>query len=165
MTQDKYVFISYRRPNAAKAYELERRLMEQGVRVWIDKHGIEIGHEYSRKIQTAIQGASAFVLLWSEEAAEPTSYVHKEIALALAEYQQRPFSINVIVLPDAPSLPAILSQFHFEIVLRSSNSLKRSPSQKMPKLHERGILSEIFSPFALKIPLIPAPKLHDSKPE
>src|SRR5215203_3186394 len=68
--------------------------------------------------------------------------------------------------PSAVKITSVVSfsQFHFEIVLRSSSSLKRSPSQNTPKLHERGILSEIFSPLALKIPLIPAPKLHDSKP-
>src|SRR6266496_1202583 len=48
-------------------------------------------------------------------------------------------------------------QCHLEMVLRSSNSPRTSPSQNTPKLHERGVVSEIFSPLALNKPVTPAP--------
>src|ERR1700752_1733201 len=48
--------------------------------------------------------------------------------------------------------------FHFEITLRSSSSLSTSPSHQIPNLHDRGVWSEIFSPFAFQRPLSPAPR-------
>ena len=56
------------------------------------------------------------------------------------------------------------AQFHLKIVLRSSNSLSVSPSQKTPKLQERGSRSDIFSPLALNNPVMPAPLTQHSKP-
>src|SRR5262245_30748283 len=56
------------------------------------------------------------------------------------------------------------AQFHLKIMLRSSNSLSVSPSQKTPKLHERGSRSDIFSPLALNNPAMPAPLTQHSKP-
>src|SRR6185503_13929383 len=57
------------------------------------------------------------------------------------------------------SVPVV--QFHFEIVLRSSNSRSKSPSHQTPKLQDLGDASEIFSPFELNSPVRPAPLTHD----
>src|SRR5690348_8964534 len=72
-------------------------------------------------------------------------------------FDAQPSAVSIMV--SAPS-----AQFHLKIVLRSSNSLSVSPSQKTPKLQERGSWSDIFSPLALNNPVTPAPLTQHSKP-
>src|SRR5690348_8371116 len=81
-------------------------------------------------------------------------------------------SAGVAFVPLFDAQPVALSsvvsasffQSHFVIVVLSRISRSRSPSHHTAKLHERGFLSDTFSPLTFHNPDSPLPDAHDSQP-
>ncbi len=57
---------------------------------------------------------------------------------------------------------ALVFQSHLVMRLLSRISRSRSPSHQTPKLHERGLRSEIISPLTFHNPTSPWPEAQDS---
>lgn len=61
---DGYAFVSYAHADAELVYPIITRLHDEGFRIWYDE-GIEPGEEWAKRLDSAIQGCSAFVLFVS----------------------------------------------------------------------------------------------------
>jgi hypothetical protein len=72
------VFISYARPDAAKAKAIATALERASFDVWFDER-ISSGSEYSRDIENALKGAAAVVVMWSRHSVE-SAWVRDEAA-------------------------------------------------------------------------------------
>lgn len=76
------IFISHSRKNKAFADKLARDLEGVG-NIWIDRQKKKPGQEIGTDIREAIEGADAFILVWSRQA-KKDERVQQEIDLALA---------------------------------------------------------------------------------
>ena len=86
--QPPFVFLSYAHSDKEFATRLKIDLGEQGIIVWIDKEGIEVGtREWEETIRNAIRDARA-VLIVASPAARRSPYIKAE--LRLADMYQRP---------------------------------------------------------------------------
>ena len=61
-----HVFMSYSRRDTAVVDSIVERLEKAGLKVWIDREGIEAGRQWRAQIVEAIDTAEAFVLSVSE---------------------------------------------------------------------------------------------------
>lgn len=76
-----HIFISYSRTNKDFAIELVNALKKSGHAVWIDQSDIIAGEDWSEKINEAIRGAKAFVIIVSR-ASLASTHVRGEINVA-----------------------------------------------------------------------------------
>ena len=97
-----HVFLSHSRKDLGRSgamKEIEYELIRFGRYLpWVDHHGIEVGEPLFETIERAIEGCFAFVLMWSENAAQSAS-VSREIEIA--ERYGKPFIICLIEQPRA----------------------------------------------------------------
>lgn len=78
-----YAFISYFREDKGTIDKFVKRLERVGVSCWIDRRGLEIGHEWKGMIRHKIFDAGAFVLFLSKQyARKPQSFLHEELKIA-----------------------------------------------------------------------------------
>lgn len=83
-----YVFISYLRSEHELIEPFLSALDREGIEVWIDREGLELGHDWKERIARAINKADAFVLFASRDlATRSDSFVHQELAIA-SEYAE-----------------------------------------------------------------------------
>ncbi|HET7035348.1 MAG TPA: TIR domain-containing protein [Thermomicrobiaceae bacterium] len=80
-TTDPYLFVSYASADQARVDRVVEQLEAAGVRLWIDREGIQGGSSYAEVIGTAVKGAAA-LLLFCSPASLASRNVHQEIALA-----------------------------------------------------------------------------------
>ena len=92
-----YVFISYFREDTALVKRLKAQLDAFQVNYWIDEEGMEPGEEWERKIRRKIEDAGIFLLCLSKSYNRKTSYVHKEIDMAVAHAAKLDSSVTWIV--------------------------------------------------------------------
>lgn len=76
------VFISYKREDSEKAFELVDLLKSWGIKPWIDKNGIYSSSDFKEVIEQAIESTRA-VLFLSSELSNKSEYVKKEIRYAI----------------------------------------------------------------------------------
>ena len=60
------VFVSYSRKDTKIVDEFVNRLESEGVRVWIDRDGVESGDAFKRVIVNAIKESALFMFFSSE---------------------------------------------------------------------------------------------------
>ena len=89
-----HVFMSYSRRDTAVVDSIVERLEKAGLKVWIDREGIEAGRQWRAQIVEAIDTAEAFVLNVSENSIASVN-VLKE--LNLAEDAPDPFVLPVVL--------------------------------------------------------------------
>jgi SAM-dependent methyltransferase len=77
-----HVFISYSRTDRSSAQRLAEFLTGSGIAVWYD-HEVQPGDRFSKRIQDAIDGCAAFVLLVSS-ASNASEWVGRELGYALS---------------------------------------------------------------------------------
>ncbi len=89
------IFISYSHQDSEFASELASQLVKHKARVWIDQWEIHVGDSLIDRIQTAIQGASALLVILSKAFVE-SEWCKKELNSGLIrELEEK----RVIVLP------------------------------------------------------------------
>ena len=80
------VFISYSRKDTKIVDEFVNRLESEGVRVWIDRDGVESGDAFKRVIVNAIK-ESALFMFFSSESSNSSPWTTKEVGIAV-NYQK-----------------------------------------------------------------------------
>ncbi len=76
------VFLSYARAGmSAYAEALERALVKRGLKVFLDRSGMDGGAELSETLQRSIRRSTVFVLLGTEQALD-SKWVRKELEVA-----------------------------------------------------------------------------------
>lgn len=76
------VFISYSRKDTARVAPIVQFLTDNGIKVWIDKDGIETGDAFKTVIVSAIIRSSIF-LYFSSEASNASEWTVKEVNTAI----------------------------------------------------------------------------------
>lgn len=79
----KEVFLSYASANEDDAEKIRELLFENGIDVWMAKHDIDGGADFSEEIQTALEECACFVLLLTDEAQE-SPWVPRELDTAIS---------------------------------------------------------------------------------
>lgn len=67
-----HVFLSYSRTNLAAAVALRTELEQAGFTVFRDEDSIRAGDNWMERLQSALQGCSAFVLLYGCQSRDRT---------------------------------------------------------------------------------------------
>lgn len=75
------VFVSYAREDRPKAAQIVAALKAAQLEVWWD-HGLKVGDKWSSAIDAAIEGAPAFVVLWSPHSVAADGFVRREVTTA-----------------------------------------------------------------------------------
>jgi hypothetical protein len=89
------IFISYSHENSDFALDLSAQLVAQNLRVWIDKWELKVGDSIIDRIQNAIEGASALLVILSK-ASVASEWCKKELNAGLIrELDEK----RVVVLP------------------------------------------------------------------
>jgi len=76
------VFISYSRKDAALVNIFVQRLETEGLRVWIDRDGVESGDAFKKVIVNAIKESAIFVF-FSSESSNRSPWTTKEVSIAV----------------------------------------------------------------------------------
>ena len=97
------VFISYSRRDTTKVTPIVNFLLENGVKVWIDKDGIESGDAFKSVIVSAIDNASTF-LFFSSAASNESEWTVKEVNTAIYKKKR----IIPVKLDNSDYSPSIL---------------------------------------------------------
>lgn len=121
MSDEKKVFISYAREDIETARKLYYDLKKAGVILWMDEMDLLPGHIWKTEIKKAIEKASFFILLISENSvSKEKGFVHKEYKVALEQFDERPssklFFIPVridSIRPEDERLSERLKEFHW----------------------------------------------------
>ncbi len=89
------VFISYSHEDRDFADRLAMQLVQQGVRVWVDRWELAVGDSLTERIQAAIAGASALLVILSR-ASVVSEWCKRELTAGLVrELEEK----RVVVLP------------------------------------------------------------------
>ncbi|MEB4591473.1 SUMF1/EgtB/PvdO family nonheme iron enzyme [Candidatus Thiothrix sp. Deng01] len=119
-TQTEQIFLSYSRTNnLAEAVALRAGLEQAGFTVFRDEDSIYAGDNWMQRLQAALQGCSAFVLLYGRDGVK--RWVGAEVQYALSRHlsphdDPQRLPIFPILLPDGDlgSLPPFLSLFQVQ---------------------------------------------------
>ncbi len=95
----KHVFISHAHKDSAAATAVVAALEERKVPCWIAPRDVSPGGSYAEAILTAIEGASCFVLIYSEHS-NVSSHVLREVERALK------FGVNIVPVRFDDSTPS-----------------------------------------------------------
>lgn len=97
------VFISYSRKDSARIKPIVQFLTDNGIKVWIDKDGIETGDAFKTIIVSAIMRSSIF-LYFSSEASNASEWTVKEVNTAIYKKKR----IIPIKLDNSEYSPSVL---------------------------------------------------------
>jgi hypothetical protein len=106
-----HVFLSHSHQDAPAAELIVKALEDRGVKCWIAPRDVPAGGSYAEAILTAIENASCFVLIYSEQA-NVSSHVLREVERALN------FGLNIVPVrlddsPPSKSLDYLLATVHW----------------------------------------------------
>ncbi len=95
-------FVSYASTDTPFVDKLTMRLRREGVILWRDRISIQPGADFAKEIERAIGSAERFLIVLSSASLRPDSYVHQEIAWAMAKrrYDILPIRLDDSVLVD-----------------------------------------------------------------
>ena len=89
--KQKHVFISYVHENEKEVQRLYDKLIQYGVKIWLDRHDIEPGVRWKNAIRRAIQGGAFFIACFSKEYSErEQTFMNEELTIAIEELRRRP---------------------------------------------------------------------------
>ena len=94
-----HVFLSHSHQDAPAAEQIVAALEKRGVKCWIAPRDVPAGGSYAEAILTAIENASCFVLIYSEQA-NVSSHVLREVERALN------FGLNIVPVRLDDSTPS-----------------------------------------------------------
>ena len=84
------VFVSYARPDLESARRVHAELGANGLEPWMDKEDLLGGQDWESEIRRAIRDCDFILLLLSRASIERRGYYHKEIRLAVEEWEKTP---------------------------------------------------------------------------
>ena len=105
------VFVSHSSDNRELAGELAAFLEARGIRVWIAPRDVRPGMDYSEQLQLAIEEASAFVVLVTENA-NKSPYVRAETEMAFSTHKPI-FPVRITDIQPAAGLALFLKIRHW----------------------------------------------------
>src|SRR5436305_11558490 len=94
-----HVFISHSHQDLAAAESIVKALEERGVICWVAPRDVPAGGSYAEALLNAIEGASCFVLIYSEHS-NVSSHVLREVERALK------FGLNIVPVRFDNSTPS-----------------------------------------------------------
>ena len=94
-----HVFVSHSHDDAPAANLLVKALEERGVVCWVAPRDVPAGGSYAESIINAIEGASCFVLIYSQSS-NVSSHVMREVERALK------FGVNIVPVRFDDSIPS-----------------------------------------------------------
>jgi hypothetical protein len=103
------IFISYSHADEAFARELATRLVENNAHVWIDSWELNVGDSLIDRIQSAIQDASALLVILSKASVE-SEWCKRELNTALVRELEEKKVIVLPVLKEDCSIPPFLRE-------------------------------------------------------
>jgi hypothetical protein len=106
----RYAFISYFREDKGAVDKFVKRLERAGVSCWIDRRGLEIGHEWKAMIRRKIFDADAFVLFISKQyERKHQSFLREELKIACERLAQLDRTVTWIypVSLDGEPIPSL----------------------------------------------------------
>lgn len=101
------IFISYNHSDATFATRLARQLVRHRAHVWIDKWEMHVGDSLIERIQSAVQGASAMLVILSK-ASVSSEWCKKELSAALLRELEEKRVIALPVLVEDCEVPLFL---------------------------------------------------------
>jgi hypothetical protein len=101
------VFISYSHSDATFAIRLAQQLVMRNARVWIDKWELHVGDSLIARIQEAIEGASALLVVLSKASVE-SEWCKKELSTGLIRELEEKRVVVLPVLIDDCKIPLFL---------------------------------------------------------
>src|SRR5260221_10557247 len=94
------VFISYSHTDADFAQRLALQLVKARAQVWIDRWELNVGDSLIRKIEEAVSGASALVVLLSK-ASVASEWCRKEMTAGLVrELEEKRVEVMPVLIKD-----------------------------------------------------------------
>jgi hypothetical protein len=84
------VFLLYARQDEEIVHRFYRRLVKEGVDVWLDKEKLLPGQDWAYEIQKAIYRSDLVVACLSEQFNRQGGYRHEELRIALAKAEALP---------------------------------------------------------------------------
>ena len=125
-----HIFLSYSRTNKDEADILRTRLVQAGFSVFRDEDSIRIGDNWAKRLQDAVQGCAAFVLLVGRDGVQQQRWVGAEVEVALSRKlsphdDRERLPIFPVLLPEASAdgLPAFLRQIQMVVWHPDSSEL------------------------------------------
>ena len=119
MTQTEQIFLSYSHTDLDAAIALRSAFESKGISTFRDEESIRVGDNWMNRLQTTLQGCSAFVLLIGRDGVQ--RWVMAEAQIALIRHlsphdDSQRLPIFPIILPDGDlhSLPAFLNLFQIQ---------------------------------------------------
>lgn len=95
---DKHVFLSYVREDAASVSNLATALRRAGIAVWMDRDSIEPGERWATAIRRAITAGAHFLACFSNNYMNRDStYMDEELAIAISELRASPTEKSWII--------------------------------------------------------------------
>lgn len=141
----RHVFLSYSHRDTAVVERLRKALQDDGVQVWQDQDALKPGVTWGPRIQEAIREAAFFLVCLSRNASAASSYVTREVEVALAEEQRRGGGTPYIfpLRLDPSPMPEALARFQWidlfadfeEGTVRLRNAILAGLSTDMPREH------------------------------
>ena len=104
---EKYLFLSYSSENIQDAETLRNIFIENGIQVWMAKHSIGAGEDFSTVIDQAIDKCTCFVLLLTDEA-QSSPWVPRELELAITSHKP--------IVPVQRKPVTLTNSFHFSLI-------------------------------------------------
>ena len=94
-SEDPYIFISYVRENKGLVDKLYTTLINQNIKVWMDRKSIFPGQRWKYSIRKAIKQGSFFIACFSKEYNEKNhSYMNEELTVAIDLMRRKPFDLT-----------------------------------------------------------------------
>lgn len=132
------VFLSYSGTDGEFAKRLAQDLRSRGINVWIADENIQIGDSITGRIEEAVSASQWIVVLISENSLE-SSWLDKELDLALSEEKRRGRTLVLPVLYQGKTLPSKLEGKAFADFRQDYESgLRRLLTRLQPESHNAG---------------------------
>ena len=139
------VFVSYRRKDTKIVDEFVNRLESEGVRVWIDRDGVESGDAFKRVIVNAIK-ESALFMFFSSESSNTSPWTTKEVSIAV-HYEKPiiPIKIDQTVYSEDIEFDLVNLDYidYTDPAMRQPmmEKLVRTIKSKLPRREESGMVN------------------------
>ena len=108
------VFFSYAAPDRAIVRAVADRLTEEGIRVWLDATSLEVGSDWVREIDKALDSADFIVFFISSNSVGKSGWAQKELRIALDRQVSGVGNSTITpVLLEEAEVPPLLRDIHW----------------------------------------------------
>ena len=127
------IFISYSHSDSKFATRLAHQLVKRRANVWIDQWELHVGDSLTQKVQEAIEGATALLVILSEASVE-SEWCKKELSSGLIRELDEKRVIVLPVLMEDCKIPMFLRDKKYaDLILNQLPKSRRPKFQKAPE--------------------------------